>query len=372
MAVTSNRDYITSAANGISSSVNSSSVMGGITKSTFSESTASCPSLEPNLVETFLGTCKEVFRRIGEDSANVSKIGDGFVSMDNAMAGVATSLNMEIKSFRHAIGESVLSASSDADSLTNASVRKKIEEILTAKGADFKLEDRSGTEPAEESPGEYWNVGSPSSSSSGTPAPSELPTIAPTEIPTDMATDTPTEAPVEKPTENKTEMPTEKQTEIQTEKPTEIITQVPTAPVELPTAAPAEKPQTPTKKPTGTKPVSSDVEAPTIPVEVPTIVEEPYIETNDIEIEEPINDEIVEELPEPIIEDDYIEEEYVTPEIIDIPVEPVTKKSGSGIGTAAAIIGAGAAIGGVVYGANKFLKNREENEEEVDWGDEEE
>ena len=374
MAVSSNRDYIVSTANGISSSIGSASVMGGVKKSTFGDSTASCPSLEPNLVETFLGTCKEVFRRISEDTANVSKIGDGFVSMDNSMAKTATSLNMEVKSYGYDVGTTALTANSETESLTNANVRKKIEEILNAKGADFKLEDRSGGNDngTEESPGEYWGSPSGSSGSSGSSGTPEIPTVAVTEVITEIVTEAPTETIVE------TEVQTESQTEVVTEMPTEIVTEVqtvaPTVPVEVPTEGPkpTEKPYTPSKEPTSKKPTYVE-EVPTLPVEVPTIMEDAYIDTHDIEIEEPLEEIAEEEIPDPIIEDvDYIEDEYVIPDVIEIEDTPVTTKKTSGIGTAAAIIAAGAAIGGAAYGANKYLKNKEEKEdEELDWGDEE-
>lgn len=374
MAVTSNRDYIVSTANGISGSISSSSVMGGVQKNTFGDSTASCPSLEPNLVETFLGTCKEVFRRISEDTANVSKIGDGFVSMDNAMAKTATTLNMEVKSYGYDVGTTALTANSESESLTNANVRKKIEEILAAKGADFKLEDRSGNNGGtEESPG-YWGGYSGSSGSSGTPTPtpSELPTVAVTEVVTEVVTEEVTETIVE--TEAQTEAITDAPTEIQTEIKTEVQTVAPTVPVEVPTEKPkpADKPYTPSKEPSGDKSTKVETEIPTLPVEVPTIIEDEYIDTHDVEIEEPIDEIVEEELPEPIIEgDDYVEDNVIS-DVIEIGDTPVTKKKSSGIGTAAAIIGAGAAIGGVAYGANKFLKNKEEKEdEELDWGDEE-
>ena len=104
-AVQSNSEYIQSSANGITSSVNSAAVMGGVTKTTFSDSTSSCPTLEPNIVELFLGCCKELFRRVGKDTENIAKVGEGFVTLDNVMAGYATQLNMEVKSGTYAVGD---------------------------------------------------------------------------------------------------------------------------------------------------------------------------------------------------------------------------------------------------------------------------
>jgi hypothetical protein len=138
----SNRDYVVSNANAISSSAKSAGVMGGVSSSSFN-STSMCPSMEPGIVEGFLGTCKELFRRISEDATMVAQIGDDFVSLDNVMAGHASSLNMDIKSKSYEVGSVALAEDRDSDVPSNEDIRKEIEGILAEKGSDFKLKDRS-------------------------------------------------------------------------------------------------------------------------------------------------------------------------------------------------------------------------------------
>ncbi len=353
----SNRDYIVSKTDQINGSIKSASIFGGVTKSRF-DSSAKCPSLEPSLVETFLGCCKEVLRRTSEDIANVAKIGEGFATLDNVMANQATTLNMEVKSYMRESGMVALTESGGIDVPSNSEVRKEIEEILAEKGADFHLEDRSGSNDDDE-PSEKYNW-SDYTGTSGSP--SEV-TTTPTPV-TEAVTEAQTEAVIPE-TEPETERITEA-TEPETEA-VEPVTEVKTQPQTQP---PVVEITQPTTKPEKQKPVkvssSSDdsgyIEITTVP-EVSTVADiiaedEPYI-VEDIIEEEP---EVV--LPdtteEPIIEEEIVLDE----EPIMIDETPVPKKSGSGIGTAAAIIGAGVAIGGAGYAANKYLQKKQEDGDE--------
>ncbi len=371
-AVQSNSQYISAVTSGISSSASSASVNSGITKSSFSQSTASCPSLEPNLVETFLGCCKELFRRINEDAQNVAKIGEGFRTMDNSMANTAKTLNMEVKSNRYQVGEVSLGESREADSLTNADVRKQIEQILEEKGADFKLKNRNSDSDSDTDDDNdndyYWNgpAGSPAPASSVP----EATTVAPTEAITEEATEAPseestveieTEAPTEKPTEAATEKPTEVQTEVKTEAKTEVKTEK----AELP--KPHRDNHGGSSSPIKVEPVTEITTVAEITTEIMTDM--PYIDTEDDIIDEPY---IEEELSEDYVDLDLDQFEPIEigDEIIDIPDETPTKKSGSGLGAAVAVVGAAAAIGGAGYAANKYLKKKEEDGSDEDWGDE--
>ncbi len=359
----SNRDYIVSKTGQINGSIKSASIFGGVTKSSFGSS-AKCPSLEPSLVETFLGCCKEVLRRTSEDIANVAKIGEGFATLDNVMANKATTLNMEVKSYMRESGMVALTESGGIDVPSNSEVRKEIEAILAEKGADFHLDDRSGSNDDDEPSGNYnW---SGYTGTSGSPSISEV-TTTPTPV-TEAVTEAQTEAVIPE-TEPETERITEA-TEPETEA-LEPVTEVKTQPQTQPsTQPPVVEITQPTTKPEKPKPVkvssSSDdsgyIEITTVP-EVSTVADiiaedEPYI-VEDIIEEEP---EVVlpDTIEEPIIEEEIVLDE----EPIMIDETPVPKKSGSGIGTAAAIIGAGVAIGGAGYAANKYLQKKQEDGDE--------
>jgi hypothetical protein len=363
-AVQSNSEYIQNSANGITSSVSSAVVTCGVTKTTFSDSTSSCPTLEPNIVELFLGCCKELFRRVGKDAENIAKVGEGFVTLDNVMAGYATQLNMEVKSNTYAVGDVALTGSKETDNLTNSDVRKQIEAILDEKGSDFKLPDRTkkSEEDEDEDPDDtyyYYN-----DNSSGTPDPVVTPTtpetIPPTEAPTEVITDVQTEPPSEP-----LEPETTPATIPPTESPTEVQTQPLTEPKTQPNVVPVNKP-TPNKKPS----VSVPSKEPEIITEVPTIIDEPIIDEEPI-IEEPIIEDEVEELPDVDLEalEDNEADPTMVYEPINIEADAVTeKKSGNGLGAAVAVVGATAAVAGAAIAANKYLKKKEEDGE--DWGDE--
>ena len=365
-AVQSNSEYIQSSANGITSSVNSATVMGGVTKTTFSDSTSSCPTLEPNIVELFLGCCKELFRRVGKDTENIAKVGEGFVTLDNVMAGYATQLNMEVKSGTYAVGDVALTGNRETDNLTNSDVRKQIEAILDEKGSDFKLPDRTKKSEEDEDEDEgpddtyYYN-----DNSSGTPDPVETSTV-PTTVATEPQTEVNTEVKTDVQTEPQTDEITEPQTEA-TEPQTEVQTQPLTEPKTQPSVVPVSKPK-PSKEPSVTVP-SKEPEV--VPTEVPTIIDEPIIDDEPI-IEEPIIEDEVEELPDVDLDalENYEEDDpTMVYEPINIEADAVTeKKSGNGLGAAVAVVGATAAVAGAAIAANKYLKKKEEDGE--DWGDE--
>ena len=147
----SDRDYVVSNATSIASTVSSAGVAGGITTSSFSSSTSLCPSMEPGVVEAFLGCCRELFSRVNEDVNNVAKIGDGFVRLDNVMAGKTNTLNMQVTSSSYEVGSVSLGESKDSDIPTNAEIRSEIEAYLAKNGGDFKLKDRSKEEASDSS-----------------------------------------------------------------------------------------------------------------------------------------------------------------------------------------------------------------------------
>ena len=361
MPVQSNNEYIKQNTSNINGSIKSSSVFGGVQHSSFPNSSASCPSLEPNIVETFLGTCKEVFKRTQEDLDNVSKIGDGFVSMDNVMANTAKTLNMEVKSTSSPIGEVALTDSRDSEIPSNAQVRQEIQDILDEKGADFKLPERKSEEETNTrtyNPGGYNPTSGGSTPSVGSqPQTTERPTEVTTQTGTTHRTEPRTSAP-----ERRTIPPTEARPERTTQsKIDEVI-----IPRTEPRPQTTQTTQTQSSQPKVEKIVSqnnnynSGVER-FINNEIkPT--EEPIVQ--DLSVEDPV-------IEDPIIEnyDESFLEEQLNAPIVEIKEEPVQPKAKtSGVGTAAAVIAAGAAIGGAAYGASKYLKDKELDEDsEYGW-----
>ena len=186
----------------------------------------------------------------------------------------------------------------------------------------------------------------------GGPSTPEVPTDAPTEAPTE----TPTEIPTEEPTEAPTETPTEKPTETPTEAPTETPTVAPTEAPIVPTEAPVEKPPRrhggggSSKKPgTETKPID------------PIIVTEPVTE--------------IETVPEEPLIDEYEEEFYSEPEIIEIldPVEEIEKPTPQPKKTPTAKImgiasGVGLIVGAAALGAHSIIKNKEDDDDYEGYG----
>ena len=368
----SNRDYVVSNANAISSSAKSAGVMGGVASSSFN-STSMCPSMEPGIVEGFLGTCKELLRRISEDADIVAQIGDDFVSLDNVMAGHASSLNMSIKSKSYEVGSVALGENKDSDVPSNEDIRKEIEGILAEKGSDFKLKDRSKEEDKDSDAGDGRNYGGynnwGSNSQSGSSAPSRPSSTTP-----------------EKSTQGVT-VPDKKTEPIQYEKPT--------WPTQDEVVTPETKPESKTS--------SGDVQPPfnkpeiiTIPPQVvqlsqkgktstgtvkkyvggtdtlasksidttQQVVEEPFIEETPV-----VEEQTVEDYYEPSIEipEDKLVVEQVSAQTTNIN-ESSANNSSKGLKTAAAVIGVGAALGAAGYGASKLLKEKDEEDDEKDYG----
>ena len=162
-----------------------------------------------------------------------------------------------------------------------------------------------------------------------------------------------TEAPTEKPTETPT-------TEPITEEPSKVPTEVPTS--EPLTELPTEKPGIDTKPPqkgSETKPPKPGVETKTdVPAEMPS---EEFSSEEFPSEEFPSEEYPSEEYIEPIYEDPT---EMVTVPIID--TEPVSK--GNGLKTLGITAGVGVALGAAALGAHAIIKNKEENDEDSDYG----
>ena len=60
------------------------------------DSTTSCPSAEPPIVDTFLASCSELFQRIASEVELINQIGDGIAELDNNLKDAATKLDIQI------------------------------------------------------------------------------------------------------------------------------------------------------------------------------------------------------------------------------------------------------------------------------------
>ena len=357
----SDRDYIVSNASSISSSVTSASVNGGVSSVSFN-STSKCPSMEPGVVETLLGSCKELFRRIADEATTVSKVGDGFVKLDNVMACHASSLNMDIKSKCYEVGSVALAEDKDSDVPSNDEIRKEIEGILAEKGSDWKLKDRSKEKENDDDDRDYgYTPYSSGSYSSGSPAPSSsTPEKTTNPVPAETFTE-PVTQPQGDVIEDSPVLGGGEQKEPQKPKP-EIITIPPQQAVPL-----SAKTETkPTVKPVKKYINGTDTYEPVQQETTQTPVDEPFIEETPEIIEEPI----IEDYNEPALEipEDKLVVEQINSDQINITEEPTANKSGNGLKTAAAVIGVGAALGAAGYGVSKVLKEKEEQDESDDYG----
>ena len=357
MAVQSRLDYVKQNTGTINSSIKSASISSGIRKTSFPNSSANCPSKEPSVVETFLGTCKEVFRRTEADLTNVSTIGDDFVKMDNVMAKISTSLNMQVTSSQSPLGEVTLAEDKEFDSPTNAEIRKEIEKAIAENGYDFKLIDRTentgrrtgsdyGSNYAPRSAGGRL-ASAPSSQTpkrstetGTTPEPKhyEIPTMAPTEPRRVETRTTPrldeiSTSPGRLTIQGKVEPKAEKITGSQQVMQTAAVTKL---------GADTISEKKSLNKFVNTKPTEDEV------------VEQPFIETEPVQEQPIITDYTEDELIEQQLNADIVE--------IEEP-EPVQEPS-KGLKAMGIASGIGLAVGAAAYGASKMIKKKEEDEEE--------
>ncbi len=206
--------------------------------------------------------------------------------------------------------------------------------------------ETSGDDPAGEDP----------PTSYGPPA-QDPPTIT-----TEAPSETTTEETTEEATEEKTEEKTEETTEETTVTPiTEPITDIQTEPETVPQTEPStsgggKKPGKRGGSGGGSekKPKNPGVET------EPSFVETSEVPSEEIIIDDPIEEPVIEDYSEPIIE--VPSEIIIEDEIVD-PL-PTPQKKGNGIKTMGIAAGIGLAVGASALGAHTIIKSKEEDDEE--------
>ncbi len=210
-----------------------------------------------------------------------------------------------------------------------------------------KLNPKPVETPADETPADEES-GDPDDYTGGPGGPSGPSTP---EVQTETVTEVPSEAPTEAPTEEVTEVPTEEPTETPTEEPTGVPTEAPTeTPTVVPTEAPASKPP----KRHGGGGINKKPGTEIKPTEPEMIETEPMTE--------------METIPEEPIIEDYEEEFYSEPEIIEEiepkEIEEAQHKRKNGINVMGIASGIGLTIGATALGAHAIVKGREKEEDD--------
>ncbi len=96
-SIKSNLEYLKNQTGTISATISTalSNCSGG---SDSFASTTLCPSAEPAVVAAFLKCYQGMLNTLSKEMETINEIGDGFDSLDNAMAGIATTLSVDLKS----------------------------------------------------------------------------------------------------------------------------------------------------------------------------------------------------------------------------------------------------------------------------------
>ena len=101
------------------------------------ESTTSCPTAEPPIVDTFLASCSELFQRIASEVELINQIGVGIAELDNNLKDVATKLDINILPN---IGSSTIAKAFDnKEFITDEEIDSKMK--TAADNADINLAD---------------------------------------------------------------------------------------------------------------------------------------------------------------------------------------------------------------------------------------
>ena len=114
-----------------------------------------------------------------------------------------------------------------------------------------------------------------------------------------------------------------------------------------------------------------------------SLVGTPIIDENTLDgvIDEPLEDIIIDDYLEelPIEEDIFLEEPIIEEPEFEQPIQElssditkVNNKNGTAAKTIATLVGVGAAVGAASYGAHKYIKSKEENDEYESYSEEEE
>ena len=164
ISVKSNLEFIKSGTGTISGTISSAQSNCNSGLETFS-STTMCPSSEPAVVAALLTCYKGMLGTLSGEMEQINVIGEGFASLDNVMAGIATSLPMEIKSINAAPVEALpFDEKASFDSLTSS-----LDSMIVASGLDkdtFAPKTNTTTSTNSSSQAKT-NTGSGSQSSSG-------------------------------------------------------------------------------------------------------------------------------------------------------------------------------------------------------------